>query len=251
MTLDGVRVLLPQPRETGGMLREGLERLGATVIEAPVLEIAPPEDLSALNRALDRLNTYDWMAFTSRNAADAVLDRLSARREAMPSRLRVAAVGPSTAERLRHRGVPVYCRPAEATARALADVMRGEGMSGAHVLLPVGDRSRPDLADLLRAAGATVDVVPVYRTLRAARAEEAAAELAAGGVDVVALTSPSALDEIVASLGGAVPLRAVRLVCIGPTTADAARRAGLTPAAVAEPHTAGGMVAAIAGLFTE
>jgi uroporphyrinogen-III synthase/uroporphyrinogen III methyltransferase/synthase len=91
----------------------------------------------------------------------------------------------------------------------------------------------------------------VYQTTAGDR-ERLAAALSGGQVDVVALASPSALNEIAAALDGDLrPLRAVRLVCIGPTTAEAVRAAGLVPAAVAEPHTAAGLASAIAGLWTE
>lgn len=127
-------------------------------------------------------------------------------------------------------------------------------IAGSRVLIPCGDRSRPDLADALRAGGAHVDTVVVYRTMVAGPGdrEQLAAALREGRIDVVALASPSALDGIAAALDGNLQaLRDVRLVCIGPTTAEAVRAAGLLPAAVAESHTAMGLAAAIAGQFSE
>jgi uroporphyrinogen-III synthase len=222
------------------------------VVEIPAIEIGQPEDLSSLDRALDSAAEYDWIAFTSGNAVDSFLDRAQERGipVAGPS---IAAVGPVTAERLSQRGVSVHACPAEATATALAREMIVMGADSGRILIPVGDRSRPDLADALRAAGARVETVIAYRTLVAEAERERLRAIFTGRlVDALALASPSALDAIAAALDGDLrPLRAVRLVCIGPTTARAVHMAGLIPAAVAEPHTAAGLAAAVAGQFTE
>lgn len=222
------------------------------VLEIPAIEIGPPEDMSAVDRALDEMNTYGWIAFTSRNGVDFFLARARERRIAV-SGPRIAAVGPATAARLQEQSITVDICAVEATAAALAAELVRVGVAGLRVLTPGGDRSRPELADALRDAGARVDAVVVYRTLPAETGRERLAAMLTGGrVDAVALASPSALDAIIAALDGDLrPLRRVRLVCIGPTTAAAVRSAGLQPAAVAEPHTAAGLAAAIAGLFTE
>lgn len=250
--LQGVRVLITRPRGSGHTLRDGLERLGATVVEAPATEIRPVVGNPALDDALAHLDRYDWVAFTSGNAVAHFLAALANRRAAMPAQLRIAAVGPATIERLRDAGLPVECSPGEATATDLAHAMIRLGVRGMRALLPAGDRARPDLARALRAAGAQVEQVIVYHTAVAEGEgrERLRAALNEGTIAVAALASPSAFDGIVTALDGNLqPLRRVRLVCIGPTTAAAVRSAGLTVAAVAEPHTTAGLVAAIAGLF--
>jgi uroporphyrinogen-III synthase len=246
------RVLVTRPRGSGEVLRRTLEEQGVTVVEIPAVEIRPLHDLSALDRTLDGISQYDWIVFTSRNAADTVLERVAATDRTLAGP-RIAAVGPVTAARLRECGMTVDFCPAEATAATLAQEMIGRGVAGQRILIPAGDRSRPDLAEALRRAGAHVDTVIAYETV-VMESEQArmAAALIAGDVDAVALASPSALDAIITALDGDLqPLRRVRLVCIGPTTAEAVRSAGLIPAAVAQPHTAAGLAAAVIGLFTE
>lgn len=254
MPLHGVRVLITRPRDSANELLETLEAMGAAVVDIPALEIHSTKDLSEIDRALDRLATYDWIAFVSRNAVDFFLSRAEERGITLPLGLRVAAVGPPTAARLQDRGISVSCLPPEATAVALVGAMIRVGVAGCRVLIPCGDRGRPDLADGLRAGGAEVEEVIVYRTVAAGTGDRKrlAAALTNGQVDVVALASPSALDGIAVALDGNLqPLRDVRLVCIGPATAEAVRSVGLLPAAIAKPHTAAGLAAAIAGLFTE
>src|SRR5207248_557945 len=137
----------------------------------------------------------------------AVFDRLAALGIESPAWPRVAAVGPATAEALEARGVLVTCRPEIATAGDLAGAMECRDVAGKRVLIPAGDISRPELADGLRAAGAMVDKVIAYRTVQpdpARSTERSLASLHAlrrGGVDVVALASPSAIRNLVSMLG--------------------------------------------------
>jgi uroporphyrinogen-III synthase len=221
------------------------------VLSLPTVEILPLEDYGPLDTALERLEAYHWVCFASRNAVRAVFERLETRGWRLPEALRVAAVGPSTAAEIEGRGVNVQCVPGEATGMALAAELAGRGVAGQRILLPVGDISRPDLREGLEAAGARVDRVVVYRTVRPEQADAVGlAALRRGEVDVVALASPSAARNLTEMLDGDVShLQAARLVCIGPTTAGAVRELGLEPATVAEPHTVEGLVAAIVQLY--
>ena len=132
--LRGVSVLVTRSPEDAAPLTERLRSLGASVIHLPAIAIEPPQDAGPLDEALRRLDQYDWIAFTSRNAVTSVLDRLMenegrARQDPqvgfrlpapttgpergpgaggrIPQHTRVAAVGPSTAAELHARGVAV------------------------------------------------------------------------------------------------------------------------------------------------
>lgn len=253
--LQGKRVVITRARKDIGALRELLENAGATVLELPMIAIAPPEDVAPLDAALRSLDAYHWIVFTSRNAVDAVFDRLSAL--GLPSRLpadtRVAAIGPSTAHDLGARGVPIHLVPAEATAARLAVHLRGAGVERTKILLPASNLARPQLRAALEAAGAQVDQVVAYRTVRPPDVDPVALDaLRREAVDVVALASPSALRNLVDLLGAeASCLQQTRLACVGPTTASAVRELGLHPAVVATDQTPEGLTQAITSLFPE
>jgi uroporphyrinogen III methyltransferase/synthase len=219
----------------------------------PTISIEPADDPAPLDDALRHLAGYDWIAFTSRNAVRAVWERLArlGLEVHFPPELRIAAVGPSTARELAQRGVTSVCMPADATAAALAVTMRRIGVHGAAVLLPLGDRARSDLHQGLEAGGARVHTVIAYRTVPVEKLDAAVLDrLRAGTIDVVALTSPSAVEQLHASLGSGVSLPSrVRLACIGPTTAQTVRTLQLGPAVVAEEHTLDGLEAAIRSLY--
>lgn len=238
--LAGARVLVTRARGED-RLRTMLEPLGATVLELPAIAIEPPRDPEPLRRAIERLTDYDWIAFTSRNAVRAVVGPLT------PRGPRIAAVGPATAAELEVRGLRVDLIPDEATGVALAAALAARGVAGRRVLVPCGDLARSDLRDGLREAGARVDEVPAYRTVRPASADSGSLEaLRRGKVDAVTLLSPSAVRNLAEMLDGEMDcLRRVRLVCIGPTTGAAVRELGLEPAAEAEEHTVEGLVRAL------
>jgi uroporphyrinogen-III synthase len=237
------RVLLTAATPAMHLLATELRAAGVDVLEVAAVTIAPPEDPRPLRDAVRALDTYDWIAFTSANAVRAVCDVLPD--TALPAGLRVASVGPSTTRAL---GVAFPSRGADAqpdsdhTAEGLADVLVAQGLAGRRVFLPLSDRAREVLAVRLRAAGANVDCVVAYRTVVNAGAGRPS-ELPAGGVDLAVFASPSAVEAFVAMAGEAA--RRVEAVVIGPTTAAAAREAGLAVAAVAEPSTMEGLRAAV------
>ena len=104
------------------------------------------------------------------------------------------------------------------------------------------------IAPGLRAKGWLVDEVEAYRTVTAGASDGATAEVleAAASADVITFTSPSTVDRYLALSGGRVP---PVVACIGPVTAEAARRAGLVVDVVAAEHTAAGLVAELVGQF--
>ena len=119
-------------------------------------------------------------------------------------------------------------------------------MQGRRVLLPVSDRAAETVSRGLTALGALVDRVVAYRTV-SADGGQALAQMLRDGVDAAVFASPSAVEAFAAFAGEEG--RAVPAAVIGPTTAQAARTAGLTVLAVAQPSTAEGMLAALAAAW--
>lgn len=241
------RVLVTRQAEQAGELREGLRALGAEVVEVPVIEMVPPADTRPLDEALKNLYRYQWVVFTSANAVASVAGRLAALEAtgAWPITTRVASIGPATTAAIQERlGVRVELEPpTDYRAEGLLDAFLAHDLGGRHVLLPLSDRARDVLPHGLRARGAEVQEVVAYRNVPASDLRDRLAEALATGADLVTFASPSAVECFVAAAppGQALPPAAV----IGPVTESAARRAGLTVAAVATPATVGGLLAAV------
>jgi uroporphyrinogen III methyltransferase / synthase len=242
--LPGLRVLVTRPRDQAEALAKALAARGARAILFPTIEVRPLEDLSGLDQAIDTLAAYDWITFPSPNAVDVVFDRLLARGARLPTRLRVAAVGPGTAQALGARGARVDFIPSQFLGEQLGRELTP--VEGFRVLVPRAARGREELVIELTRRGAIVDEVVVYETLPAAVDPREMEELERG-VDVATFTSPSTVENFFALLG----TRAVRVLggayvaCIGPVTASAARARGLTVHLEPAEHSIPGLVAAL------
>jgi len=267
------RILVTRPRAQADDFAEKLRRAGFTPIFFPVIEIQPIEDNPALGRALERLDDYDWVVFTSANAVKVVFDvvarwsdrhpdaqllietlrllrgvyteqRRSARSDMTP---RVAAVGPKTAAALQSYGVTPDFVPDEYTAEA---ILPGLGdIQGKSILLPRADIARKALPEAIARAGGVVHDIAVYKTLPARLDAHGLAALRTG-VDWITFTSPSTVKnfiEIVRSQS-MDPFHLAgnpKIACLGPVTEQAAREEGYDVALVPEKYTADGFVQAL------
>lgn len=256
--LAGRRVVVTRSRAQARSLRELLEADGAEVIEVPAIRITPPDDYGLLDRAIHRLAEYHWIVFTSQNAVGAFVDRLA---RVCPSatadlnRLRVAAIGPATAEALRTHGLRPSLAPERFVAEALVDAFAAEatrsgmsgGLRGTRILLPRAAQARSVLPDGLRALGATVDVVPAYRVEVEREQDPEMRRRVSSHIDAVTFTSPSTVRNLVELLGAETSrlLGGAIVACIGPVTAAAARSSGLTVDVVAETYTVPGLADAL------
>ena len=251
--LFGKRVLVTRTRQQAGELSSLLSRRGAVPIELPTIEVRPLDDYADLDRALGSLERYDWVAFASTNAVEAVFARLAAMH--LDSRAfagaRVAAVGQATAAKLRSRGIEPDLIPSGYSSGDLVEGFVGQDMQEARVLLPRADIAPDALPSGLAGMGAAVDEVTVYRTVTPASARATAATVLESGIDVATFTSSSTVSNLVGLLdGSADALSGVLTACIGPATAETAGRMGLDVDIVAREHTVPGLVEALEEYLT-
>lgn len=250
--LAGRRVLVTRRPEQSQALTSRLREAGAEVVELPLIEIQPAEDMGALDAALARLHAYDWLVFTSANAVRGLADRLKALGLAQASvgqATAVASVGSATSEAFREAFPEgrVRLEPAEHRAEALLAAFRSRGVTGERFLLPVSDRGRRVLADGLREAGARVDAVTAYRTRPAPDLPARLPAILKKGLDIAVFASPSAVASFVAAAGPSA--HAFPAAVIGPVTREAAEAAGLDVRVVAGVSSAEGLLAALAAYF--
>jgi uroporphyrinogen III methyltransferase/synthase len=228
-------------------LRERLAALGAEVLEQPGIVISDPSDWAPVDAALDRIDAYDWIVFSSSNGAKRFVDRLLVRggRVQQLAKTRLAAIGPATAAELDRYGLKAEVVPAEYRAESLAEALLPYARGG-RFLLPRASRGRDVLPEQLRAAGATVQQIVVYTSADVETADPAvAAAMAAGRVDWTTVTSSSIARSIVHLFGD--QLSHTRLASISPVTSQTLRELGHAPAVEATEYTMAGLVDAIAG----
>ncbi len=226
-------------------LTEQLRELGAEVVVQPAIRIGPPADWRPVDNALARLDQFDWLVFSSVNGVRFLLDRLlhdGDVRRVGPMKL--AAIGPGTAEELTRYHLTADLVPEEFRAEALAEALARDA-AGRRFLLARASRGREVLAERLTAAGAVVEQIVVYTSTDVEQPDaEVAAMLSAGRIDWVTVTS-SAIARSVARLFGN-ELRQAQLASISPLTSGVLRELGYEPSIEATEYTMPGLVAAIA-----
>lgn len=249
--LFGKTVLVTRAREQASNFRKALEERGARCVEFPTIAVTPPASWEPLDAALASIGRYDWLIFTSVNGVRFFMDRLwAAGRDVRAlAGMRLAAIGPKTAESLERFGLRLDVVPQEYRAESLLEALGEETVRGCRFLLPRAAQARDVLPQTLRRWGAEVDVVPAYETIPAAEgAEKVAAMLEQGEIHVVTFTASSTVRFFVQALSHRdVPrlLQKTLVACIGPITADTARSLGIHPAVIAEEYTIPGLVRAL------
>jgi uroporphyrinogen-III synthase len=253
--LQGKRIVVTRAIEQSRELVTRLENMGATVLLFPAVSFSEPSDTAELDRAIHSLGKFDWILFTSANAARFFSQRCR-KLGVVPGQggnYRCAAVGSATASAVASEGFPVDHVAQEFNGLALAREL-STYIYGKKIVLPRSERARSDLPDALKTAGAEVTEVVAYHTGGLGVIEpEVMRAIQGAQVDVVSFFSPSAIENMRAELGEEVLSRLgakAAMAAVGPVTAAALRDAGLRVAIEAPLATAESMAAAIANYFS-
>jgi uroporphyrinogen-III synthase len=259
--LQGKRVVITRAEAQSGELLEALSARRAISIVMPLVEFAAPADYGPLDTALRRMQTYDWLLFTSVNAVQAISTRqrfLGAAQPAGENFPSVAAVGPATRRAAEESGFQVAYVAKNHLGVALAEELGGQ-LAGKQVFLPRSDRANGDLPAALQRLGAEVTEVVAYRTICPAGIDgDSLRKLAKGEADAILFFSPTAVRNFAELLhdqgSGPLEIRA-RLAAVGPVTLAALREAGLdrsiNPVIVASDTSAEAVVEALKEHFAK
>ncbi|HWS81991.1 MAG TPA: uroporphyrinogen-III C-methyltransferase [Rubrobacter sp.] len=254
--LFGRRVVVTRSRAQAGELSRDLERLGAEVHEFPTIEITPPEDFGPLDAAIRALDSFGLIVFTSVNGVEAFFGRLQYHGldlRAVPRGAKVGAIGPATAQRVQGVGLRVDVVPEEYRAEALIEALGAHPLAGERVLIPRAKVAREVLPEKLREAGAEVVVPPAYESGPSSEGkEEVSLRLQSGEIDCVTFTASSTVENFVGAFAAEEAARLLdgtRVACIGPITADTARKHGIRVDTTAREYTIPGLIEAVTGLL--
>lgn len=259
--LAGRTIVITRAREQAEEFVAQLERYGARVISCPTIEIVEPESYELLDEAIENLYGYDWLIFTSVNGINYFLRRFAERGHESHELddLRVCAIGESSAAALRDLHVHVDVVPEQFQAEGVFTALKiylgdVEAFKSLNFLMPRASAARDYLPLALEGAGARVDVVPTYRTVRPRSSEfgRVAALLEGGAIDCIAFSSSSSVTNF-AQLFDAVDLgrllKGVAVACIGDVTAATAGQFGLRVAIQPKEHTIAAFASAIATFY--
>lgn len=234
LSLRGKTVMVTRPRAQSKEITDMLERVGATVIHCPTIEIIEPDNWAPLDAAIEKIDTYDWIVFTSANGPEFFFRRLAERRKdgtESIARLTVCAIGPATAKAIESAGVHVNVTAtdskAEGALRAIIEHAGGEEkILGLRLLMPRARIAREVLPSELTRLGAQVDDVETYQTVKPdVKAGSIVRLFAEGRIDAITFTSSSTISNFAQLVGASdlpILLRGVLIACIGPVTAQTA-----------------------------
>ncbi len=256
--LFGKRVVLTRPQEQAREFSQLLAAYGAEPVEVPTIQIVPPASWQAIDAAMAGLSTYQWLIFTSVNGVRPFMDRLhAAGKDARAlANLRLCAIGPRTAQELGTYGLTPDLIPTEFQAEGVIAALAHVGIRGSRILIPRAEVAREILPDQLRELGATVEVIPVYRTIApAVDVASLTQQLQDGQVAVVTFTSSSTVRNFMELFGGRDRVRpllaGVVVACIGPITARTAEEYGVTVTVMPVENTVPALADAIVRHFKE
>lgn len=252
-SLHGLRIgITCAEHQSQNVIQQIIVRSGQPIV-MPLLSIQPVtgEEAEAVRRQIDRLKQFDWLVFTSSNGVAEFFRHMQ--QAGLDSRalgqIKIATVGPSTADSLKPFGLCSDIIPATYRAEALADAMKDE-VAGKSVLWARADRARDVLAErLMNHSAAVVQSAVVYKNEDvAALAESTEAQIRNGDVDWIGLSSSSAARRLAALMNAAnidLQQSGVKLAAISSLTAETAQAAGLVIAATATEQTWDGILQAI------
>lgn len=253
--LPGKRVVVTRAAEQSESLVRALEAEGAAVVLVPLVGFGPPDDVGVVDEAIRGAGRYDWMLLTSQNAVRALHERSVALGISLAKAMggiRIAAVGPATADAARNTGLNVEYVAVKHQGTALAEELSGK-IAGKLILLPRSDRANPELVEKLEGLGSRVKEIVAYKTVRPDEQSGAMVEkLVKEGADAVLFFSPSAIHHLQDILGDQnfhEFSQRTLFAAIGPVTEEALRKAKAEHVAMAGDTTVEAAIALLRDYF--
>jgi uroporphyrinogen III methyltransferase/synthase len=256
--LFGKRIVVTRAREQASGFLARLTELGAACIEFPTIQVVPPKSWDPLDRAMMRLERYQWLLFTSVNGVKYFFDRLGDLgldvRELRD--MKVGAIGPKTAEAIYKRGIRPDLVPDEYRAEAVVEAFKKWDVKGIKILLPRAAKAREVLPTELVKMGASVDEIPAYQTVKPDYDKgRVKGMLEKGEIDMVTFTSSSTVSNFVQMFRAEKKhlkewMAHLAVACIGPVTAKTAEEKGLSVSLISEEYTIEALTHAIVHYFS-
>ncbi len=153
--LFGRTIVVTRARASASEFATALRRLGAEVVEFPTIETAPPRSYAALDRAIKRIASFDWIIFTSAMGVESFIERLKSRGRDIRAlgHASIAAIGPATAARLADYALQVAAVPDEYRAEEIISAIGIKQIRGKRFLIPRAEVAREALPEILARQG--------------------------------------------------------------------------------------------------
>ena len=225
LPLAGLNIAVTRPREQAAELAQGIEKLGGTCIQFPLLEITPLADKQILQQFVARLHEFQLAIFISPNAVRYGMEAIRSA-GGLPASLQIATVGLSSAKALHDYGVKKVIAPQQRfDSEALLELAELQNVRGQHVAIFRGDKGRELLGDTLKSRGAIVEYVTCYHR---GKPQHDVSDLLTANPDALSVSSSEALSNLWEISGAAdrIRLAAIPLFASHQRIASAAHKLG-------------------------
>lgn len=242
--LAGKRALITATEKTAKKICGTLEGEGAECIPFSLIYTEPllTEELS---RAVEHLEEYTWLVFTSANGVDIFFDYLitCGRDIRCLSGRKIAVIGSGTHDALKARGILADFVPEKYSSRDMAAEWTPTLTGDDRVLMLRAREASPELNRALEGAGVSYTDAALYCTAVDGRKKEELGRILPQ-VDYVIFASASAVRAFASMMSdqdAPAEQGPAKVVCIGPATERAAREEGLNVYRSAVEYTAEGI----------
>ncbi len=238
---------------------EPLEDLGAEIFEFPTIRTVPPASYASLDAAIDTVESYNWLVFSSANGFRFFMQRFLVKdRDIRDLKgIKLCAIGTKTAATIRSYGLKVDLVPVQFNAEGLLEAIireiTGQGtksnsLKGIRILLPRAEVAREIFPQRVRELGGEIDTPVAYRTVKPEKhGKRLKRFLKEGRIAVATFTSAATFANFIDMMGDDAMdlLKPAEIAAIGPVTKEAINKAGLKVSIMPEEATIKAMVNAI------
>ena len=225
--LHGRHIVITRPIGQAGKLTGLIKEAGGEVVSFPLIEIAPLENYQAFEEVMSHLHEYDWAIFISSNAVQNAMPLVSKLK--LPSNLKFAAIGPSTAAELSKFGVQNTLIPQDRfDSESLLALPEMQAVNNQKVMIFRGVGGREVLADTLKSRGAEVHFAECYQRINPQKDLSTITMLSQQGLlDAIVITSSEAMRHLLAMANNQEWLKNVKLCVNHARIAEETNQLGL------------------------
>ena len=225
--LHGHHIVITRPIGQAGKLSSLIKHAGGEVTSFPLIEIAPLSNYQTFEDAINQLDQYDWAIFISSNAVQNGMPFVNKLK--LPSSLKFAAIGPSTAAELASFGIQNTVIPkGRFDSESLLALPEMQAIKNQKVMIFRGVGGREILADTLKSRGAEVNFAECYQRINPQKNLSALTTLKQqGALDAIVITSSEAMRHLLAMANHQEWLKNVKLCVNHARIAEAPSKLGL------------------------
>ncbi len=222
--LGELKIGVSRPEKKASKLAGKLADLGAEVVLLPSIYSVAEEDSDILKSTFEKIDSYEWIAFTSPTAVEFFFEKLIGygKDSRCLSGTKFAVVGKGTHNKLLSYGIISDLMPETFTGEALGKLMSDKHITGT-VLIPRSKIGGSELLNALDAGNIKYEDVAIYDT-KYQNANNIVSYTE--DIDMMAFTSASTVKSFVENNKN-IDFAKVKAVCIGTETAKEATNHGM------------------------